>query len=60
MPGTAADAPDRITDSHREASPHRSPPHEASTVALEEQLEGTRITRKGDPRHEIELITMKF
>ena len=50
MPNPAADASDRITDSHREASPHRLPPHEADTVALEEQLEGTRITRKGDPR----------
>ena len=48
MPGLAADALDRITDSNREASPPRSPPHEEDTVALEEQLEGTRITRNGD------------
>ena len=48
MPCLSADAPDRITDSHREASPYMSPPHEADTVALEEQLEGTRITRKDD------------
>ena len=47
MPSLAADTPDRVTDSHREASPPRSSPHEADTVA--EQLEGTRITRKGDP-----------
>ena len=47
MPGPA-DAPERVTDSHREASPPRSPPHEADTVALGEQLVGTRITRKGD------------
>ena len=46
MPGPAADAPDRVTDSHREASPPRSPPHEADSVTLEEQLEGTRITRR--------------
>ena len=46
--GLAADAPDRVTDSHRAASAPRSPPHEADKVALEEQLEGTRITRKGD------------
>ena len=38
-----------VTDTHTEASPPRSPPHEADTVALEEQLEGTRLTRKGDP-----------
>ena len=49
MPGVAADAPDRVTDSYREASAPSSPPHEADKVALEEQLEGTRITRKGDP-----------
>ena len=49
MPDLAADAPDRVTDSQREASAPRSPPHEADKVALKEQLEGTRITRKGDP-----------
>ena len=49
MPGLAADAPDSVTDSHREASPLRFAPHETNTVALKEQLEGTRITRKGDP-----------
>ena len=38
-----------VTDTHTEVSPPRSPPHEANTVALEEQLEGTRLTRKGDP-----------
>ena len=39
------------TDTHKEASPPRSPPHEADTMALEEQqlLKGTRLTRKGDP-----------
>ena len=49
MPGLAADAPDRVTDSHREASAPSSPPHEANKVALEEQPEGTRITSKGEP-----------
>ena len=49
MLGLAPDAPDRVTDSHREASAPSSPPYEADKVALEEQLEGTRITRKGDP-----------
>ena len=48
MPGLVADAPDRVTDSHREASPPRSSPHATDSVALG-QLEGTRITRKGDP-----------
>ena len=49
MPGLAAVAPDRVTNIHREASAPSSPPHEADKAALEEQLEGTRITRKGDP-----------
>ena len=48
MPCLADNAPDRVTDSHREACQPRSPPHKANTVALEEQLEGTRITKKGD------------
>ena len=46
MAALAADAPDRVTNSHRVASPPRSPPHKADKVALEEQREGTRITRK--------------
>ena len=48
MPSLAANA-NRVTENHREASPPRSPPHEVNTVALEEQLEGIRITRKRDP-----------
>ena len=44
MPGLTADAPDRVTDSHRYASAPRSPPHKADKVALEELLKGTRIT----------------
>ena len=37
-----------VTDTHTEASLPRSPPHEADTVALEEQLKGTRLTKTGD------------
>ena len=33
-----------VSDTHTEASPPRSPPHEAITVALEEQLKGTKGT----------------
>ena len=40
LPGPAADANDSITDSCREASPHRLPPHQVDRVALE-QLEST-------------------
>ena len=49
MPSLAPDVPDRVTDSHRETSAPSSPRYEADKVALEEQLEGTKITRKGDP-----------
>ena len=49
MPGLAADNTDRVTDSHREASPPSLSPHEADIVALEDQLEHTKITRKGVP-----------
>ena len=38
-----------VTDTHTEARPPRSPPHEADSMALEEQLKGARLTRKGDP-----------
>ena len=37
-----------VNDTHTEASLPRSPPHEADTVVLEEQLKGTRLARKGD------------
>ena len=49
LSGLATDVPQWATDSHRKASPSRLTPCEAHTMALEKQLEGTRITRKGDP-----------
>ena len=48
VPGPAVHVPHRTSYSHRKASPPRSTSYETHTVALEEQLEGTRITRKGD------------
>ena len=48
MSGPAIHAPHRASNSHRKTSPPRSTSYETHTVALEEQLEGTRITRKGD------------
>ena len=44
----AVPVPHRASDSHRKASPPRLTLYETHTVALEEQLEGTTITRKGD------------
>ena len=45
----AVHVPHRSTHSNRKASPSRSAPHETHTVALENQLEGPRITRKVIP-----------
>ena len=44
----AADVPYRAVDSHRKTGPPRLTPYEAHTVALEKQLEGPRVTRKGE------------
>ena len=46
--GPAVHVPHRTSNSHRKASPLRLTSYETHTVALEEQLEGTGITRKGD------------
>ena len=49
MPGPTVHVPHRSTDSNRKTSPPRATSYEAHTVALEKQLEGPRVTRKGDP-----------
>ena len=46
--GPAIHVPRKTSNSHRKASPLRSTSYETHRVALEEQLEGTGITRKGD------------
>ena len=53
VPGPAVHVPHRTYDSHRKASPFRSTAYETHTVALEEQLESTRITRKGYTRSQV-------
>ena len=53
VPGPAVHVLHRTSYSHRKASPPRSTSYETHTVALEEQLEGTRITRKGDTRTKV-------
>ena len=53
MLGPEANVPDRVTDSHREASAPRPGTHETYTMAFEKQLEGTGITRKGDPHPQV-------
>ena len=49
MPGPTIHVPHRSTHSNRKASPLRATTHETHTLAFEKQLEGPRITRKGDP-----------
>ena len=53
VPGPAVHVPHKPSNSHRKASPSRSTSYETHTVALEEQLEGTRITGKGDTRPQV-------
>ena len=43
-----------------EASPPRSTPYEAHTVAIEKQLEGTRNTTKGDPHSKVTPPSLKI
>ena len=49
MPSPTVHVPHRSTHSNRKTSPPRATSHAAHTVALEKQLEGPRVTRKGDP-----------
>ena len=49
LSGLAVHVPDRFINSHRKASSPRPTTHATHTVASQKQLEGTRITRKGDP-----------
>ena len=52
LPSLAVHVPHRFSHSNRKKGSHRSTPYEVDTVALEKQLEGTIVTRKGDP-HQI-------
>ena len=53
LSGPAAHVPYRPTDSNRKASSPRPVTHETHTVASQKQLEGTRVTRKGDSNSQI-------
>ena len=52
--------PHRSTHSHRKANPPRSASYETDTVALEDQLEGPRITTKGDTSPQIATPSIKM
>ena len=57
--GPTVYVPYRTSDSDRKTSPPRSTSHETHTVALEKQLEGTRITRKGDTHSQVTPPSLK-
>ena len=48
LSGPAVHVSDRFTNSHRKASSPRPTSYETHTVASQKQLEGTRVTKKGD------------
>ena len=58
--GAAVHIPHRSTHSNRKASPPCSAPYETNTVALEKQLEGSRITRKGDISSQVAPPSLKM
>ena len=53
LSGPAVHDPDRFVNSHREASSSRLTTQQTHTVASQKQLEGTRITRKGDSNSQV-------
>ena len=53
LSGPTVHVPNRFTNSHREASSPRPTTHETHTVASQNQLEGTQITRKGDSNSQV-------
>ena len=59
VPSPAVHVPHRPSSSHRKTSPPRSTSYETHTVAFEKQLEGTRITGKGDTRPQVAPTPLK-
>ena len=53
LTGLAVHVPDRFANTHREAISARPTTHETHTVASQKQLEGTQITRKGNPDSQV-------
>ena len=53
LPGPAIHVLDRFTNSYRKASSSRPTSYETHSVASQKQLDGTRITRKGDPNPQV-------
>ena len=53
LPGPGIHVLDRFTNSYRKASSSRPTSYETHSVASQTQLEGTRITGKGDPNPQV-------
>ena len=60
VPGPAVHVPYRPSNSHRETSPPGATSYEAHTVALGKQLEGTRVTGKGDTHSQVAPPSLKM
>ena len=58
--GPAVLVPHRSTHSNRKASPPRATSYETHTVAFEKQLDGPRITRKGDTSSQVAPPSLKM
>ena len=53
LPGPGIHVLDRFTNSYRKVSLSRPTSYETHSVASQKELEGTRITRKGDPNPQV-------
>ena len=53
LPGPGIQVRDRLTNSYRKASSCRPTSYETHSVASQTQLEGPRITGKGDPNPQV-------
>ena len=60
VPGPEVHVPYRPANSHRKTSPPGATSYEPHTVALEKQLEGTRVTGKGDTRSQVAPPSLKM
>ena len=60
VPCPAVHVPHRSTHSNRKTSSPGLAPYEAHTVAFEEQLEGTRVARKGDTSPQVAPPSLKM
>ena len=56
----AVHVPPRSTHSNRKAGPPTATPYETHTVEPEKQLEGSRITRKGDTSSQVASTSLKM